>query len=161
MLALEDGLLSEPFAKLKKLSRLYMDLQECEDTALDVPTALKVQQKLSEIVKFANIVENPELYDEFKSQRRLAKEKERQFKVERGYSIDRQAVLVWHGGKNLSGFIEAAIALVPFDDPHLIVKTDLQDAIDSSVPGDLIILCEGDHLLEDIGDLQAGMCTWN
>ena len=154
MMALEDGLLSEPFAKLKKLSRLYMDLQDCEETA-DVPTALKVQQKLAEVVKLANIVENPELYGEFQYQRRLTKEKEREFKIERGYSIDRQAVLVWHGGKNLSEFIEAALALVPFDDPHLIVKSDLQDAVDACVPGDLIVLCEGDHILEDIGDLQV------
>ena len=131
-----------------------MDLQECEETA-DVPTALKVQQKLTEIVKLANIVENPELYSEFKYHRRFAKEKDREFKIERGYSIDRQAVLVWKGGKNLSEFINAALAIVPFDDPHLIVKSDIQDAVEACVPGDLIILCEGDHILEDIDDLEV------
>ena len=124
-------MLSERLSKLKKLSRSYSHLQNSE--CPDVHTAISEQQKLTGIMKLAEIVEDPERYDEFKAHRRMVKEKEREFKLERGYSIDRQAVLVWPGGKFLANFVKEAIDTIPFDEPHILTENNLQDAVDKYV----------------------------
>jgi hypothetical protein len=118
---------------------------------------VKLQEYLEKIPKLASIIENPELYDEYKKQRRVSKEAIRRFDIARGYSIDRQAVLVWSGGQfvGLETFLASAYKIIPFDtdQAHVVIKETLQDAIDCCVPGDVIILREGCYHLEDVGDL--------
>ena len=112
---------------------------------------------MERISKMAAIVENPECFEEYKNHRRQLKEKHRQFDIDRGYSIDRQAVLVWPGGRysGFEAFMTTAKSMIPFDDAHLVIKNSLQDAIDFSIPNDIIILSHGEYVLDDLGDLNT------
>ena len=86
---------TDTFAHLKKLGRDYQearDALEVEDTVL---ANLKLEERLGSITKLATIIENPDVFQEFKAQRRLQKEQSRLFEISRGYSIDRKAILVW------------------------------------------------------------------
>lgn len=154
----EDDM-SETFMKLKTLGRHYQDTNEklLEGKTADMRHQFALEQKLQNIAKMANITENPNALEEYKSQIRQAKEKERLFDLDRGYSIDRQAVLVWNGGSmnDLQEFMERARKQIPFDDPHILFKNNLQDAIDCCVPNDFIVLGPGDHHLSDLGDLNT------
>ena len=147
---------TEGFVKLKKMCR---DYQEISQKLRDCNAAenLQLEQKLEGIPKLALVVENPATYDEYKTQLRQAKERHRLFDIDRGYSIDRQAVLVWPGGKlsNLHEFLGEAKSQIPFDDAHIILKDSLQAAIDCCIPNDVIILGPGEYILDDLGDLAT------
>ena len=146
---------SEVFSKLKKLARDYQEIKDdLKNDDDDIVVNLNSQERLDRISKVAAMMENPEIAMEFAIQKRKAKENLRLFDIDRGYSIDRQAVLVWQNGGKIDEYQEILIAMknvIPFNEPHVVVKDKLQDAIDSSVPNDVIILAPGEYHLEDLG----------
>ena len=156
-LLLEDES-NESFLMLKKMSRDYQEIsQALSDSSLSMQENLKLEQRQENLVKMALIVEDPCCFAEFKSQRREAKEKERMFDLNRGYSIDRQAVLVWQGGhlQDLADLLKLAKDNIPFDEAHLLVKTSLQEAVDCCISNDVILLAPGAYQLENLGDLSS------
>ena len=146
---------SEVFSKLKKLARDYQEIKDnLRNDDDNIVVNLNSQERLDRISKVAAMMENPEIAMEFAIQKRKAKENLRLFDIDRGYSIDRQAVLVWQNGGKIEEYQEILIAMknvIPFNEPHVVVKDKLQDAIDSSVPNDVIILAPGEYHLEDLG----------
>ena len=146
---------SEAFSKLKKLARDYQEIKDnLRNDDDNIVVNLNSQERLDRISKVAAMIENPEIAMEFAIQKRKAKENLRLFDIDRGYSIDRQAVLVWQNGGKIDEYQEILIAMknvIPFNEPHVVVKEKLQDAIDSSVPNDVIILAPGEYHLEDLG----------
>ena len=97
------------------------------------------------------------MYCQFQTNRRRVKYQARDFDFKRGFSIDRQAVFVWSGGSwsKLQHFLSEGIKMVPFDGAHIVIKNTLQDAIDTCVEGDVIVICPGEHILHDTGDLNT------
>ena len=87
----------DTFSQLKKLARDYQEIKNAFQEE-NIVVNFNSYEKLNSISKFARIIENPELSVEYASQARKIKETERLFDLNRGYSIDRQAVLVWQNG---------------------------------------------------------------
>ena len=152
---------SDAFHRLKKLSRDYQEIKDSLNGDDDnIVVSLNSHERLNRIKKVAGIIEDPEISMEFVSQRRKEKEKGRLFDIRRGYSIDRQAVLVWQNGGKSDEYLNMLDSLkikIPFDDPHIIVKDNLQDAIDCCIPNDAIVLAPGEYDLDDVGDLASSL----
>ena len=58
--------------------------------------------------------------------------------------------LIWDSVHNqatkFQEFMSKAVEMIPFDHAHVVVKDTLQKAVDDTIPGDLILLSEGEHL---------------
>ena len=147
----------DTFSQLKKLARDYQEIKNAFQEE-NIVVNFNSDEKLNRISKLARIIENPELSVEFAMQARKIKQTERLFDLNRGYSIDRQAVLVWQNGGKIDQYQKILALLknvVPFDKPHVVVKNKLQDAIDCCLPNDILVLAPGEYDLENLGDLAT------
>ncbi len=126
------------------------------NTAITDATVFKLGQKCEEYIQLAKTRLNTEMWDKIVQARVDAKKK----KLGRCH---RQVCLVWTGGsiQDFHNFVEESYSLAPFSlkDPHVkvAIKDSLQDAVNACLPGDAIILCEGDHVLEDLVDLKSDL----
>ena len=142
---------------MKKLARTYINIKDQINDSEDKESSIKLTSDLESIAKLSILIEYPAMYDELQINKRRVKDEARSFDIKRGCSIDRQAVFVWTGGSwpQLQDFLSNGMKMVPFDGAYVVVKDTLQSAIDICIPGDVILLCHGEHILDDVGDLKS------
>ena len=111
---------NDAFVKLKKMARNYATIQqEINDIDLDDDAMrfAKLELRKESIEKLSMVIENPEMYNQYQTNRRRKKQEDREFQFIRGCSIDRQACLVWTGGSfsNMENYISNCKQLIPFE----------------------------------------------
>lgn len=164
-LAYENSLNKEDdaFLVLKRLSREYVELngklkglQNEEEDESQLVMIHQLQDGLEKLRKNAAIVENPVWRSAFREEH--TKDKILRRRRTNGNVI----FFVWKCGNyyQLQTFLDSARDKTPYDEEDVEFKPTLQDAIDDSLPGDVIIVQAGHHLLTDIGDLKENIVIY-
>ena len=118
---------NDAFIKMKKMARNYTIIeQEINDIDVeeDAMKFAKLSLQKESIEKLSMVVENPEMYNQYQIKRRRKKQEDREFELNRGCSIDRQACLVWTGGQfsTMENYITNCKNLIPFENVNLYLQ---------------------------------------
>lgn len=127
----------------------------------------EIEDSLDTISKQADRLENPPLRKAFEKVARLRKIDARNAMLSDythiGQQINRQVMCLVTGGnitnlKGMTDFMVKAQQKVGIDMKlgNVMYRDDLQSAIDDVLPGDIIILPPGEHVVKDWGDLKEG-----
>ena len=126
----------------------------------------EIEDSLDKIGKQADRLENPQLRKAFEKVARLRKIDARNTMLSDytpiGQHISRQVMCLVIGNitnlKGMTDFLMKAQQKVGFDIKFgsVMYRDNLQSAIDDILPGDIIILPPGEHVVKDLGDLKEG-----
>ena len=127
---------------------------------------LEIEDALDNIKKQADRLENPTLRSAVEKMARLRKVEKRQSMMSNyarvGHPSNNQVICLVTGKltnlKEMTEFMQKAPQKVGIDIrlANVTCRETLQSAVDDLLPGDIIVLPPGDHVLKDWGDLKEG-----